>query len=121
MSAKPMKTYSHAELEDKFIGKIGTPKRDNYEMELSMDLLGDAISTARKERGLTQEQLGLLIGVQKAQVSKLERTVKNATIQTILKVFNALNMKVGVRINPKEKPRHKQGLTKQSPALRTIA
>ena len=62
------------------------------------------IKSVRKERQLTQEQLGELIGVQKSQISKLERSAKNVTIETILKVFNALkaNIKFSVQINDSE-------------------
>ena len=34
---------------DKYIGKIGTPKRDAFENELRLELLGQAIRKARKE------------------------------------------------------------------------
>ena len=50
---------------DKHIGTIGTPKRDAFENELRIELLGHAIKQARRERNLTQEQLGQLVGVQK--------------------------------------------------------
>ncbi len=61
-------------------------------------------NTVRKERKLTQEQLGELIGVQKSQISKLERNTKNVTIETILKVFRALkaNVKFSVEMNESE-------------------
>lgn len=85
-----MKSYSLDEMKDKYIGKIGTSERDNYEYELRMDLLGRMIKTARQERNLTQEQLGALVGVQKAQISKLESSANSATIDTVLKVFKAL-------------------------------
>ena len=85
-----LKSYSLAEMKDKYIGKIGTSDRDEYEYELSMDVLGRMIKTARQERNLTQEQLGELVGVQKAQISKLESSANSATIDTILKVFKAL-------------------------------
>ena len=52
------------------------------------------IKTARQERNLTQEQLGELIGVQKAQISKLESGANSATIDTILKVFKALKAEI---------------------------
>ena len=52
------------------------------------------IKSTRKERHLTQEQLGDLIGVQKSQISKLERNTKNVTIETILKVFRALKTNI---------------------------
>ena len=83
---------------DKHIGKIGTPKRDAFENELRIDLLGQAIKQARQERNLTQEQLGELVGVQKAQISKIENSVKNARFETILKVFDALGAKVNFSV-----------------------
>jgi|694.fasta_scaffold115208_2 transcriptional regulator with XRE-family HTH domain len=92
--AKTIKTYSLAEMKDKYIGKVGTKQRDVYENELSMDVLGRMIKTTRQERNLTQEQLGQLVGVQKSQISKLESSANSATIDTILKVFNALRAKI---------------------------
>jgi HTH-type transcriptional regulator / antitoxin HipB len=83
-------TYSLAEMKDKYIGKVGTTERDEYEYELNMEVLGRMIKTARQERNLTQEQLGQLVGVQKSQISKLESSTNSATIDTILKVFKAL-------------------------------
>jgi HTH-type transcriptional regulator / antitoxin HipB len=67
-----MKKYTLEEVKDKFIGKTGTPERDQYELELKMEVIGDMIRNVRKERNLTQSELGELIGVQKAQISKLE-------------------------------------------------
>lgn len=52
-----MKTYSLEELTDKYIGKKGTKKRAEFENELRLDLLGQAIKQARRERKMTQEQL----------------------------------------------------------------
>ena len=55
-------------------------------------------------RKLIREQLGEIIGVQKSQISKLERNTKNVTIETILKVFNALkaNVKFSVEMEESE-------------------
>ena len=90
MAKTAMKSYSLAEMKDKYIGKNGTIDREEYEYELRMDVLGRMIKTARQERKLTQEQLGELVGVQKAQISKLESSANSATIDTVLKVFKAL-------------------------------
>ncbi len=43
------------------LGPIGTPKRDAFEEELRLDLLGKAIKEARLQRNLTQQQLGELV------------------------------------------------------------
>jgi transcriptional regulator with XRE-family HTH domain len=56
------------------------------------------IKTTRKERNLTQEQLGQLIGVQKAQISKLENSANSASIDTILKVFQALKAEISFQV-----------------------
>lgn len=93
-----MKTYSLDEVTDKYIGKIGTTKRDEFENELRLDLIGDAIKKARKDRNLTQAQLGELVGVQKAQISKIENHLTDARFETILKVFKALNAKINFNV-----------------------
>ena len=89
-----MKTYSLDDLTDKYIGKKGTKKRDEFENELRLDLLGLAIKQARLERNLTQGELGELVGVKRAQISKIENSTTDARLTTILKVFNALGAKV---------------------------
>jgi HTH-type transcriptional regulator/antitoxin HipB len=93
-----MKTYTLDQVQDKLIGKKGTPERDKFEYELQMDLIGKAIKQARQERNLTQEQLGKLIGVQKAQISRLESNASNATVDTLMRVFNALKAKVKLHV-----------------------
>jgi len=98
MATKEIKTYSLAEMKDKYIGKVGTTERDEYEYELRMDVLGKIIKSARKERHLTQEELGKLVGVQKAQISKLESSANSATIDTILKVFKALKAEINFNV-----------------------
>jgi len=98
MKSKPLKTYSLEEITDKYIGKPGTPKREEFEIELRLDLLGAAIRQARKARNLTQEELGQLVGVKKAQISKLENSLTDARFETIIRVFKALNAKVNFNV-----------------------
>lgn len=93
-----LKTYTLEEVQDRYIGKKGSPEREKFEFELKMDILSEMVKTARKKRNLTQEELGKLIGVQKAQISKLEKSPRNVTIDTILRVFKALKAKVNFKI-----------------------
>ncbi|WEK35262.1 MAG: helix-turn-helix transcriptional regulator [Candidatus Pseudobacter hemicellulosilyticus] len=93
-----LKTYSLETLTEQYVGKQGTPKRDAFEYELKLEMMGQAIKQARMERNLTQEELGQLVGVQKAQISRLENNFTNARLDTILKVFDALNARVNFRI-----------------------
>jgi DNA-binding XRE family transcriptional regulator len=98
MEKQEMKSYSLSEMKDKYIGKLGTEEREEYEYELRMDVLGRMIKTARQERNLTQEQLGELVGVQKSQISKLESSTNSATIDTIIKVFKALKADINFNV-----------------------
>jgi len=93
-----MNTHTLDAVQDKLIGKIGTPNRDRFEYELQMDLIGQAIKQTRQERKLTQEDLGKLIGVQKAQISRIENNASNVTIETLMRVFNALQAKVKLQV-----------------------
>lgn len=93
-----LRIYSLDQIKDELIGKPGTTEREEYEYELKVEILGEMIKAARKSQHLTQEQLGKLVGVQKAQISKLENNTNNVTLETILKVFNALKAKVTFKV-----------------------
>ena len=86
------------ELTDQIIGKRGSKKKDLFEYELRMDVLGTVIKDARKKRKLTQKQLGSLVGVQKSQISKLENNTKDFRIGTVIKVLEALGAKVKLSV-----------------------
>ena len=95
---KKIKIYTLDQAKDKHLGKVGTEKRDKYEYELKLEILGEMIKQTRKERHLTQSELGKLIGVQKSQISRIERNTKNVTLETILRVFRALKAKVNFNV-----------------------
>ncbi|MBS1662009.1 MAG: helix-turn-helix transcriptional regulator [Bacteroidetes bacterium] len=104
MPTKKLKTVSLDTMINNHIGKTGIPSRDNFEHKLSLDLLGHAIKEARLYHNLTQEELGKLVGVQKAQISKLENNFTNARFDTVIKVFDALHAKVNFKVElPKKK------------------
>ena len=90
-----MKTYTLEELTDKYVGEVGTPKRDKFEDDLKTELqayhIGEAIKQARLAKNLTQEQLGEKIGVQKSQRSRLERG-KSITLSSLMRLFSAMEI-----------------------------
>jgi DNA-binding XRE family transcriptional regulator len=93
-----MKTYTLDQIQDKLIGERGTPEREVFEYELQLEIIGKAIKQTRQQRNLTQEELGKLIGVQKAQISRLENNVSNVTMDTLLRVFAALQATIKFQI-----------------------
>lgn len=83
--------FSFEEVKDDLIGKRGTIERDEYEAEVEAHLIGQHIREARKLQNLTQKELGEKVGVQTAQISKIEHG-RNLTIATIVRVLNALGL-----------------------------
>lgn len=91
-----MKLTPLSEVVDEVWGKEGTPKRDAMEAQLKAEVnsycLGEAIRKARLAQGLTQEDLGKRLGVQRAQISRLEKGRTPISLQTMSRVFQALGV-----------------------------
>lgn len=83
-------------LVDDVWGKEGTAKRDEMETDLRSEVnahfVGEAIRRARQSQNLTQEELGRRVGVQKAQISRLEKGSSVITLSTMSRVFKALGV-----------------------------
>lgn len=76
---------------DRVVGRKGTARRDAMEAELQSYLIGEAIKQARKDKNLTQQQLGELMGVKRSQVSRIE-SGHNLTVGTIVRAFKAMGV-----------------------------
>lgn len=94
-----MRKFTLDEVQDSLVGPVGTPERDAFELEVRMELIGAAIRRTRKKRHLTQEELGRRIGVQKSQISRLENNPGNVSLETIVRVFSALDAPVTFHVS----------------------
>jgi transcriptional regulator with XRE-family HTH domain len=56
----------------------------------------------RKKRALSQVDLGNLVGVQKAQISKIENGNSQLRIDSLVKVFGALRAELHLSVHLKE-------------------
>ena len=95
-----MKLIPFSEAENELFGLPSTAERDEYEAGVALALIPETIRAYRREHGLTQSQLGERVGVQKAQISKLERNARNVTLDTLQRVFGALQMVVSIKLAP---------------------
>lgn len=93
-----MKIYTHEEMLDRVLGVKGTPERDSYETEMNSFLMGEAIKKARISKNLTQEELGAMMGVKRAQVSRIEKG-RNLTFSTIARAFKAMGISASFDIS----------------------
>ena len=90
-----MKLHSHEEMLDTVIGKKGTAARNDFEARLKAEIdayqIGEAIKQTRQQQNLTKKQLGERMGVQRAEVSKIE-SGRSITYATIFRAFRALGV-----------------------------
>jgi transcriptional regulator with XRE-family HTH domain len=63
-----------------------------YARDPALLTLGNAIRTARRERGISQEELAHRAGLDRSYMSSVERGTQNAGILTIVQVVLALDM-----------------------------
>lgn len=78
-------------------GKPGTESRNEYEEKAQMFIVSEMLKTARKEAGITQEQLAIKAGTKKSYISKIENAKGNIQLSTLIRIFErGLNRKVGL-------------------------
>lgn len=78
-----MNTKTLSQLEDKYIGKKGTKKRNSYEKEVANLLIGHQIRDGRIKLELTQEDLAERVGKKREFISRIENDGSNLTIKTL--------------------------------------
>lgn len=59
---------------------------------VSAELVGNVLTELRKARGMSQEVLSGLAGLDRTHYSKIERGLRSPTIDTLFKIAHALDM-----------------------------
>jgi len=74
--------------------------------------LGQLIVELRRERGLSQEQLALTAEVDRTRMSQIERGEANVSIDTLIKIADALDLTLAslfVQVEAAERLPHSSG------------
>ena len=82
-----------------------------YELEWLLLDVHEAIWAAMQARGVSRSELADRLGTSRAYVTKLLEGQENMTLKTLVRVANALEMKVATKFVPREraaKPSEKQ-------------
>lgn len=91
-----MKTYTLEEITDEFIGKKGTPERDEFDAEVKASVeaykMGEAIRAERERQNLTQKELGEKAGIGEGTVSKIEHG-HSLSLKNLFGIARALDLK----------------------------
>nr|DAG06790.1 MAG TPA: hypothetical protein [Caudoviricetes sp.] len=93
-----MELYTLENIKDKYIGKKGSPKRDQYETDLNAFLMGEAIKEARLKKQLTQQQLSERSGIGRTAISRVENG-KDCSLSTISRICRAIGIKTEIGLS----------------------
>ena len=72
---------------DKRYGKKGTSSRDVFATEYEAFKLGVLIQEERKKKQITQEELALRCGTNKAYISRIENDASDIRLSTLLRII----------------------------------
>ena len=81
------KQKTFEELLDKQYGVPGSPKRNSFEEKATLFTISDMVKEARKEAGLTQEQLADKLGTKKSYISRIENGKTDLQVSTLYRIF----------------------------------
>ena len=101
MDKKDQKKMNLTPIEDLIsedFGAVGTPEREQFEMECDAFIIGEQLKDERLRAGLTQEQLAEKVGTKKSFISRVERGHADIQISTLVKLFRGLGRHVSVRV-----------------------
>ena len=63
--------------------------------------IGLSIGTYRQRHGLTQTELGARVGMSQSQVARLERMDHTPSFETLLRLADALGLRIEIAIEPR--------------------
>ena len=67
-------------------------------------VLAKKLRNARKRSGLTQQELGSIIGTSRQVITRIESGTQNLTIETLQTVAGALDYELMIELKQKKKP-----------------
>jgi DNA-binding XRE family transcriptional regulator len=96
---KNKNTTTLNEFKDRHYGKRGTTAREKLEKGYEAFRLGVMLQEARKERGMTQQELADKCGTTKSYISRIENDIKEVRLSTLQKIVeNGLNGRLELSI-----------------------
>lgn len=99
MKLRDMKTFDEVLTED-----LKDPElRARWERTALARAVANRVIVYRTQRGLSQGELAEQLGMKQPQIARLESAEHNPTIETLIKLVNALDIEFVIDIHPAKK------------------
>ena len=82
---------------DESLGKEGTPEREKNRERAWEEYNAQILLDARKNAGLTQQELADRIGANKGYISRIERGLTVPTVASLYKIASAMGLTIELR------------------------
>ena len=82
---------------DESLGKEGTPEREKNRERAWEEYNAQILLDARKNAGLTQQELADRIGAYNGYISRIERGLTVPTVATLYKIASAMGLTIELR------------------------
>ena len=82
---------------DESLGTEGTPEREQNSERAWEEYNAQILLDARKNAGLTQQELADRIGANKGYISRIERGLTVPTVATLYKIASAMGLTIELR------------------------
>ena len=82
---------------DESLGQEGTPEREKNRERAWEEYNAQILLDARKNAGLTQQELADRIGANKGYISRIERGLTVPTVATLYKIVSAMGLTIELR------------------------
>ena len=93
------KARTFDEILDIKYGKIGTKKRNEFELKAQYFVISEFLKEARREANMTQQQLADKVGTQKSYISRIENGKCDIQLSTLYRIFeDGLGRKISLLI-----------------------
>jgi transcriptional regulator with XRE-family HTH domain len=100
MKLRDMKTFDEVLTED-----LKDPEfRARWERTALARAVANRVIGYRTQRGLSQGELAEQLGMKQPQIARLESAEHNPTIDTLIKLVNALDIEFVIDIHPAKRP-----------------
>lgn len=84
---------------NEFIGKLSAEQTRIVDEEIQYYRLLTKFKEARESKGLSQEELANKANINRTTLSKIESGLRNATIDSMMKLARALDMNLELRLH----------------------
>lgn len=94
----PKNCRSWDDVKDDLFGIQGTASRDRFDKESELFRLSERLKLARKDAGLTQQELAEKVGLNKSDLSLIEKGNMNISIDKLFDLFRAVGKQISFTI-----------------------